>query len=121
MTTLLFLRRVTDVMTGHKAFSRRALRDLTLDEDGFAAEIGMATGVLANKKLRFQEVPICYEYRLKGSSKIRPSDGLACLLRLMKLRIRAPKMELKEGAFAEASRATKYPSAIPAEESRGEE
>jgi glycosyltransferase involved in cell wall biosynthesis len=95
MTTLLFFRRVTDVMTGHKAFSRYALRDLVWDEDGFAAEIGMATAVLANKELRFKEVPISYQYRVKGRSKIRLSDGLKCLLRLMKLGIRAPKRELK--------------------------
>jgi glycosyltransferase involved in cell wall biosynthesis len=105
MTTLLFFRRVTDVMTGHKAFSRRALSDLTWDEDGFAAEIGITVGVLANKKLRLTEVPISYEYRLMGHSKIRFRDGLACLLRLMKLRIRAPKRDLKEDALAEASRA----------------
>jgi glycosyltransferase involved in cell wall biosynthesis len=105
MTTLLFSRPVTDVMTGHKAFSRRALHDLAWDEDGFAAEIGIAAAVLSNKELRLTEVPISYVYRLKGSSKIRLRDGLACLLRLMKLRIRAPKRELKEDALAEASRA----------------
>jgi hypothetical protein len=76
-------------MTGHKAFSRRALRDLTWDENGFGAEIGITVGVLANKELRLTEVPISYEYRLKGRSKIRLRDGLTCLLRLMKLRIRA--------------------------------
>lgn len=91
MTTLLFFRRVTDVMTGHKAFSRYALRDLVWDEDGFAAEIGIAVAVLADKELRLTEVPISYEYRHKGRSKIRFSDGLACLLRLMKLGIRAGK------------------------------
>ncbi len=91
MTTLLFSRRVTDVMTGNKAFSRHALRDLAWDEDGFAAEIGMAVAVLANRKLRLKEVPISYAYRLKGDSKIRSRDGLACLLRLVMLRIRAPK------------------------------
>jgi len=89
MTTLLFFRRVTDVMTGHKAFSRFALNELTWDEDGFAAEIGIAAAVLANKELRLVEVPISYAYRLKGRSKIRFADGLACLLRLVKLRIRA--------------------------------
>jgi len=88
MTTLLFFRRITDVMTGHKAFSRYALRDLVWDENGFAAEIGIAVAVLANKQLRLIEVPISYEYRRKGSSKIRFRDGLACLLRLGKLRIR---------------------------------
>jgi glycosyltransferase involved in cell wall biosynthesis len=104
MTTLLFFRRVTDVMTGHKAFSRHALRDLVWDENGFAAEIGIAVAILRNKELRLTEVPISYEYRLKGRSKIRLSDGLTSLLKLMKLRIRAPKSELKEGAFVEASR-----------------
>jgi glycosyltransferase involved in cell wall biosynthesis len=91
MTTLLFSRRVTDVMTGHKAFSRSALRDLAWNEDGFAAEIGIAAAVLANKELMFKEVPISYTYRLKGRSKIQFRDGLACLLRLMKLRIGAWK------------------------------
>jgi hypothetical protein len=94
MTTLLFFRRVTDVMTGHKAFSRRALADLTWDEDGFAAEIGITVGVLANKKLRLTEVPISYVYRLKGRSKIRFSDGLACLLRLVILRIRGRERKI---------------------------
>jgi glycosyltransferase involved in cell wall biosynthesis len=88
MTTLLFSKRITDVMTGHKAFSRRVLRDLSWNEDGFATEIGIAAAVLSNKELRLIEVPISYTYRLKGHSKIGLSDGLASLLRLLKLRIR---------------------------------
>jgi glycosyltransferase involved in cell wall biosynthesis len=85
-TSLLYLRRVTDVMTGHKAFSRGAISSILLEEDGFEAEVGITTRVLRRKDLRFVEVPISYSYRLTGSSKIRAIDGLRCLLRLLKLR-----------------------------------
>ena len=88
MTTLLFFRRVTDVMTGHKAFSRKVLRSLPWEEDRFECEIGITAGVLRRRDVRFMEVPISYVYRNKGRSKIRLWDGVACLLRLFRLRIR---------------------------------
>ena len=89
VTTLLFMRRVTDVMTGHKAFSRNTLREIVWTGEGFEGEIGITVAPLRRRQLRFAEVPISYKYRLKGSSKIRPRDGLICLLMLLRIRIRA--------------------------------
>jgi glycosyltransferase involved in cell wall biosynthesis len=87
MTTLLFFRRVTDVMTGHKAFSRDVMCKLVLEEARFEAEIDMAACVLRERRFRFVEIPISYKYRRRGNAKIRAVDGLKCFMRLLELRL----------------------------------
>ena len=83
--SVLFQRRITDVMTGHKAFRRGAIEPLSLDEQGFAIEVEL-TGKLARNGCKFVEVPIRYRYRRKGLSKITFKDGFACLFTMLRSR-----------------------------------
>lgn len=73
--------RVTDVMTGYKAFVRRVFDTFDLEDRGFAVEVEVASKCLRNG-WRFHEVPIAYRYRQKGVSKIRFIDGARCFLKL---------------------------------------
>ena len=72
---LLFGAPITDIMTGSKAFSREVVNSFDLHEDGFGVEIEMTSKSLQNG-WRFTEVPMKYEYRKVGSSKIHFSDGV---------------------------------------------
>ena len=83
---LLYNTSITDVMTGHKAFSRRSLKTVKLSERGFGIEVELTAGFLGNG-WKLAEVPISYVYRNKGRSKIAYTDGLMCLVKLVKLRI----------------------------------
>jgi len=83
VVSLVFSRRITDVMTGHKAFSRNALRSFIIEENGFEVEIEITAKLLGQKKLRFMEIPISYTYRRKGHSKIGFRHGLTCLIKLL--------------------------------------
>jgi glycosyltransferase involved in cell wall biosynthesis len=80
-TRLLFGIRVTDVMTGYKAFSNDVVRLLELKENGFSVEVELTAQILKNG-WRFREVPIGYLYRCLGVSKIRNRDGLKSFVRL---------------------------------------
>ncbi|MDH5266410.1 MAG: glycosyltransferase family 2 protein [Candidatus Bathyarchaeota archaeon] len=83
---LLYNAPITDVMTGHKAFSRRSLKTVKLSERGFGVEVELTAKFLGNG-WKLAEVPISYVYRNKGRSKITYIDGLKCLVKLLKLRI----------------------------------
>ena len=85
-TRLLYNTSITDVMTGHKAFSRRALETVKLSEQGFGIEVELTAKFLGNG-WKLAEVPISYVYRKKGRSKLTYIDGLTCLLKLVKRRI----------------------------------
>lgn len=81
----LFGEKITDVMTGHKAFSRKAIEAIDLAANGFEVEVEM-TGKLLRKRLRLCEVPISYNKRRHGKSKIRYRDGFNSFRRLISLR-----------------------------------
>ncbi|MDH5634685.1 MAG: glycosyltransferase family 2 protein [Candidatus Bathyarchaeota archaeon] len=81
-TSLLYGASVSDVMTGHKAFSRRAIESYELSEKGFAVEIEIASKCLKNR-CRFAEVPIRYSYRRHDISKISYLDGFRALWKLV--------------------------------------
>lgn len=83
-TNLLFDGRLSDVMTGHKAFSLDVLRRLGLSESGFGFEVEVAAKSLKTR-LRVGEVPISYKKRTEGKSKIRLRDGVRCLIYLVEL------------------------------------
>lgn len=85
VASLLYNIRITDIMTGHKAFSRESLTTVRLNELGFGVEVELTSKFLANG-WRLAEVPISYAYRKKGKSKIAGLDGLKCLIKLFRLR-----------------------------------
>ena len=80
--SLLYGQKITDLMTGYKAFSRNILRGLHLTENGFSIETELTSQVLQSG-CRYREVPICYSYRSHGVSKIGPLDGLKSLIQLI--------------------------------------
>ena len=82
VTSLLFMKNITDVMTGHKAFSRRVIRSFGFQADDFSIETEFTARVL-QKRLRVLEIPINYSYRKKGTAKIKYIDGLRSLARLL--------------------------------------
>jgi glycosyltransferase involved in cell wall biosynthesis len=87
LTRLLCGVKLTDMMTGYKAFKREALAGVKLSGRRFELEPEI-TARLAQKKLRIIEVPITYEYRKKGLAKIRWYDGIRCIWWLLVDRVR---------------------------------
>jgi glycosyltransferase involved in cell wall biosynthesis len=83
VTSLIYGRKVTDVMTGHKAFHAATLKSMKLKENGFAIEIEL-TALLLKGGWRILEIPINYKYRTTGIAKIRYKDGLRSLLCLLR-------------------------------------
>jgi glycosyltransferase involved in cell wall biosynthesis len=82
VASLLYGKRITDIMTGHKAFSNKVIDSVDLKEDGFAVEVELTAQILQNG-WKFFEVPIGYTYRPNGVSKIRNIDGLKSFIRLV--------------------------------------
>jgi glycosyltransferase involved in cell wall biosynthesis len=83
--SVLYDEKITDIMTGAKAFRRSILDLFTLTQDGFGVEIELTSECLRNGA-RYAEVPIGYSYRTTGTSKIRPSDGFKSLFKLFSSR-----------------------------------
>jgi len=84
--SLLYAVRITDIMTGHKALSRRILSGIVLEEKGFSIEVELTSKILrASRKIA--EIPIGYTYRKHGTSKIRYSDGLKSLFKILLYKI----------------------------------
>lgn len=83
-----FDRYVTDIYTCYKFFTRQRYRELRLTANGFEIEAEIAGGLLRNGA-RVYEVPINYAARSREEGKkIKPSDGMAGLFRLLRVRIR---------------------------------
>jgi len=81
VASLLYGKRITDIMTGYKAFSNEVLQSIELKENGFSVEVELTAQILQNE-WKFIEVPIGYTYRPNGISKIQNIDGLKCFVRL---------------------------------------
>lgn len=81
VASLLYGKRVTDVMTGYKAFSNEVKESIDLKEDGFCVEVELTAQILQNG-WKFVEVPIGYTYRPHGLAKIHNIDGLKSFIRL---------------------------------------
>lgn len=82
LTSLLYGVSVSDVMTGHKVFTREAIGSCELSERSFTVEIEIASRTL-NNNLKFVEVPISYCYRKNDVSKISYLDGFKALYTLI--------------------------------------
>jgi glycosyltransferase involved in cell wall biosynthesis len=83
VTSLLYGGKVTDVMTGHKAFSNEVLRSFNLSENGFVVEVEMTVKVLRSQT-RIFEVPVDYRRRTNGRAKIKYLDGFRVLFWLLR-------------------------------------
>lgn len=84
----IFDRYVTDIYTCYKFFTREQYERLHLTANGFEIEAELAGGLLRNGA-RVYEHPISYAARSREEGKkIRPSDGLKGLARLIRVRVR---------------------------------
>jgi glycosyltransferase involved in cell wall biosynthesis len=78
--------KITDIMTGQKAFRRTVLDSAKLEENGFAVEIEITCHGLNNQNAnKYTEVSIPYSYRRHGVSKIVYMDGFKSLIKLFAL------------------------------------
>lgn len=82
-TRLLYRVSITDVMTGHKCFTKQVLESLDLKEDDFNIEVEITAKVLKNG-WRLVEVPIRYSRRPFGKAKISYADGVSSMVKLMR-------------------------------------
>jgi len=82
--------KITDIMTGQKAFKRELLENAKLEENGFAVEIELTClGLTRGKQTeKYKEVPIPYAYRRHGVSKIVYMDGFKSLIKLFSTYLR---------------------------------
>lgn len=82
-TRTLFGAKITDMMTGYKAFRREVVSGVELKSRRFEFEPEI-TAKLLKRGARVVEVPIKYSVRRVGEAKIRWKDGLTCLWWLLK-------------------------------------
>lgn len=82
VTGLLYGVSVSDVMTGHKAFTKEIIGSDGLSERSFTVEIEIASKCFKNG-YDFVEVPISYRYRQNDASKISYLDGFKALWKLV--------------------------------------
>jgi len=86
LTNILFDTMLTDMETGAKAFTCKALEGITLTSQGFCFEPEVTAKVF-KKGLRVYEVPITYYGRsYNEGKKIKPIDGVMAVIALFKYR-----------------------------------
>ncbi len=77
--------RVTDSQSGFRAFSKRAIRELALDEKGMGVESYLQRAA-DDLKLRIAEVPITCRYNIAHTSKTGPvRHGFTVINTLLKI------------------------------------
>ncbi len=88
VASALFDRYVTDAYTCYKFFTRSRYDQLRLTANGFEIEAEL-TGGLLRSGARLFEIPINYTARTRAEGKkIKPSDGLRGVFRLLRVRVR---------------------------------
>ncbi len=87
VTRFMYNIKITDIMTGQKAFRRSVLDSIDLKENGFAVEIEI-TCLSFNCSRRFTEIYIPYSYRKQGVSKLVNFDGFKSLAMLFNIFLR---------------------------------
>ena len=86
LANILFNTMLSDMETGAKAFSRKAIINEHFSSCGFGFEVEV-TAKIFKKKMRVYEVPITYCGRsYKEGKKIKPQDGIKALFYLFKYR-----------------------------------
>lgn len=83
--TILFAKLVTDLATGYKVFRREVLQECAPSSSDFEMDAEIVAKAL-KKGYRMREVPIHYEYRRTGVSKIRLKHGIVSLLQIFRVR-----------------------------------
>lgn len=87
LTNLLFHTHITDMETGYKAFSRKAIQQIHLKSNGFDIEVELTTKLLLSG-CTIHEVPIITRPRTYAEGKkITYQDGLQAIYYLFRYRI----------------------------------
>ncbi|EMR74208.1 glycosyl transferase [Thaumarchaeota archaeon SCGC AB-539-E09] len=81
VTTILYGSYISDVMTGHKAFSKDIFDQININEKGFDVEVELTSKILKSG-VKIIEIPINYSYRSHGHSKISYFDGVRSFFKL---------------------------------------
>lgn len=84
VTSVLTGQKISDVMTGHKAFRMNLLREMPLQSREFEVEVELIMRA-AMKGAKILEIPITYSRRKAGNAKIGWKHGVESLLLLFKL------------------------------------
>jgi len=88
LTSLLFLKKITDMETCYKIFSTEVLKKINLKSNDFSIEPEITTKVL-KKGIKIKEIPINYYPRtVKQGKKIKIKDGFIALKTLIKYRFK---------------------------------
>lgn len=94
VTSMIYVTKITDVMTGHKVIRKQVFNELKLEGKGFLFEVEV-TAKMLNRGYRIIEVPIIYRRRKAGRAKIRMVDGLKCLTWLLREGVRKVKAQVE--------------------------
>ena len=86
VASVLYGTRISDVMTGHKAFRKKAVDSLTLTRNGFEIEVEITAKLLLSRS-KLVEVPVSYHTRERGRSKIGLRHGFTSLMTLVMERV----------------------------------
>jgi glycosyltransferase involved in cell wall biosynthesis len=76
--SLLSGRKITDILTGHKVFSKTSIDKIVLNSKGFEIEPELAVKLIKGNN-RIQEIGINYTSRLNGKSKLGYKHGFILL------------------------------------------
>lgn len=85
-TNLLYNCKLTDVMTGHKAFRKTVLEQIEINSYSFEFEVEVTAKIL-ERGFKIVELPTSYTRRKTGEAKIRWIDGVKCLTWLIYYKI----------------------------------
>jgi glycosyltransferase involved in cell wall biosynthesis len=83
-TRFLTRNKITDSESGFRAFSRKAIAELELNQKGFAVESEMIA-VAEEKNLKIAEVPITVQYRGDGSTLHPVRHGVGVLAQIVNM------------------------------------
>ncbi len=87
VTSVLYLRWVSDSQSGMWVFKRSILAKIRLESDGMAFSEEIKVEVIKHRELKFEEIPVSYSSRL-GEIKLNPwRDGFQNMLFLFKRRV----------------------------------
>ena len=83
ITSILYLQKITDMETGHKAFTKEALQGITITSERFDFEPEITSKII-KKGIRIHEIPIQYNARTKKEGKkITWKDGIHAIKTLV--------------------------------------
>ena len=114
IVNLLYAGKLTDILSGYRAFSRRFVKSYPARVEGFQVETDMTLYALQHR-FRIQEVPVAYRERPLGSkSKLRTFSDGAKILQLIAQRLRHDRPLLFYSILASLSAGCGLLAALPA-------